>query len=46
MGSYPSYIDRMFEDYARSFNRAWPTPFGGGALGPRWWSSGEIARIF
>jgi len=40
--SYPSYIDRMFEDYVRSFNRSWPTPFGGGVFGPRWWRTFEL----
>jgi HSP20 family protein len=40
--SYPSYMDRMLEDYARTFNRSWPTPFGEGAFGPRWWRAFEL----
>jgi len=39
---FPSYIDRMFEDYARNFNRNWPSVFQGPLLGPRWWRSFEF----
>jgi HSP20 family protein len=32
----------MIEDYARSFNRPWPSLFQGGFFGPRWWRSFEL----
>ena len=41
-GSFPSNVDRMFEEYARNLNRSWPSVFQGGFFGPRWWRSFEL----
>ncbi len=39
----PSYVDRMFEEYARrNFSRPWQPAFQSGFFGPRWWRSFEL----